>query len=195
MKIIFYTLSIFSLLLFTQCSGKPERPDSVLNETQQNYNGADLNTPTNAAVPPASNEPPQNAEGVWHYTCANGCAGGAGAAGPCATCGNTLAHNALYHSGQNKAAPQAAPVTTGSGNTITFDPNNPTSGTQNIAFPNTPTPVTAGTTAPPATPEPPQNAAGVWHYVCNNGCAGGGGSATACAGCGSTLAHNSAYHQ
>lgn len=47
---------------------------------------------------------------------------------------------------------------------------------------------------PAATPEPPQNAAGVWHYTCSNGCAGGAGSAVACATCGSTLAHNTGYH-
>ncbi len=67
----------------------------------------------------------------------------------------------------------------------------------NDAYHNTPT-----TTAPPmttttganTTPEPPQNDAGIWHYTCSNGCEGGSGSATACAHCGSTLAHNSAYH-
>lgn len=48
--------------------------------------------------------------------------------------------------------------------------------------------------APTGAPEPPQNAAGVWHYTCANGCEGGAGSAVACAGCGSTLTHNSAYH-
>ncbi len=46
----------------------------------------------------------------------------------------------------------------------------------------------------PPTPEPAQNAAGVWHYTCPSGCEGGAGSAVACASCGSTLAHNSAYH-
>lgn len=44
------------------------------------------------------------------------------------------------------------------------------------------------------TPEPAQNAAGVWHYTCPKGCAGGAGSAVACPKCGSTLAHNAAYH-
>jgi len=42
-------------------------------------------------------EPPQNATGVWHYTCAKGCAGGAGAAGSCSGCGGPLAHNPAYH--------------------------------------------------------------------------------------------------
>ena len=54
----------------------------------------------------------------------------------------------------------------------------------------------AATTAPPTTtPEPAQNAAGVWHYTCSAGCAGGAGSAVACAKCGKTLAHNQTYHQ
>ena len=43
-------------------------------------------------------------------------------------------------------------------------------------------------------PEPAQNAAGVWHYTCPNGHAGGAGSATACSVCGTTLVHNAAYH-
>jgi hypothetical protein len=43
-------------------------------------------------------EPPQNAEGQWHYTCAKGHPGGAGAPGNCATCGEALVHNQAYHS-------------------------------------------------------------------------------------------------
>lgn len=39
----------------------------------------------------------QNAAGVFHYTCSNGCAGGAGSAVACSTCGNTLVHNPAYH--------------------------------------------------------------------------------------------------
>ncbi len=46
---------------------------------------------------PPSNDPPQNAKGVWHYTCPKGCLGGSGAAGPCPKCGEQLAHNAAYH--------------------------------------------------------------------------------------------------
>lgn len=194
MKIFFYTISILSLFLFTQCSGKPDRPDSVLNDTQKVYDGADLNTPSTVATPPPSNEPPQNADGVWHYTCSNGCAGGAGGAQACATCGNMLVHNTVYHSGGNAAA-AGTPATAGGVNQISFDPNNPTSGNSTISFPNSGSTVTSNTVAPPSTPEPPQNAAGVWHYTCGNGCAGGAGSAIACAGCGGTLAHNTAYHQ
>jgi hypothetical protein len=47
---------------------------------------------------------------------------------------------------------------------------------------------------PTGAPEPAQNAAGVWHYICSNGCAGGAGSAIACAQCGNMLVHNTAYH-
>lgn len=105
-------------------------------------------------------EPAQNAAGVWHYTCSKGCAGGAGVAGSCTTCGNALAHNQTYHGNAN-----ALPTIT-----------NP------IANTNT------------NLPEPAQNAAGVWHYTCNSGCTGGAGAAGNCTSCGSTLAHNAAYH-
>lgn len=46
-----------------------------------------------------------------------------------------------------------------------------------------------------ATPSPAQNAAGVYHYTCLKGCAGGSGSAGKCASCGGDLAHNAVYHQ
>ena len=107
----------------------------------------------------STTEPAQNASGVWHYTCSNGCAGGAGSAVNCSSCGNLLAHNSAYHSNSN---------------------NTPT----NDIFNNTPTTTNTG-----------QNAAGVWHYTCDNGCAGGAGAAGNCGNCGAELAHNSAYHQ
>jgi len=54
---------------------------------------------------------------------------------------------------------------------------------------------TQSSATPPAkTPEPAQNAAGVWHYTCVKGHAGGAGSAVACGSCGETLAHNKGYH-
>ncbi len=125
---------------------------------------------TPAATPPA--EPAQNAAGVWHYTCSNGCAGGGGAAGPCGVCGNQLAHNQGYHANNNTPA-----ATTPGMPAVTATPS------------NTPTPPVL-----PKAAEPAQNAAGVWHYTCTNGCAGGGGSAGTCGSCGGTLAHNQAYH-
>lgn len=118
--------------------------------------------PAPTAAPPPQptpkQEPAQNAKGVWHYTCAKGCAGGAGTAIACAKCGTTLVHNAAYHEGQNPTVATPNPVAT-------------------------------------PKPEPAQNAKGVWHYTCGDGCAGGAGSAIACAKCGKTLVHNSTYHQ
>jgi len=65
------------------------------------YHGNTTNTQNSSPlVSPSTTqaaEPSQNAAGVWHYTCENGCAGGAGSAVNCATCGTTLAHNSAYH--------------------------------------------------------------------------------------------------
>lgn len=110
-------------------------------------------------------EPPQNAAGVWHYTCPNGHEGGSGSATACAQCGTTLVHNTAYHN-------------TPGANT-TLDPTGA---------------ITPPAPATPATPEPAQNDAGVWHYTCPDGHDGGAGSATACAVCGKTLVHNQFYH-
>jgi hypothetical protein len=57
---------------------------------------APANSITPSATPPVV-EPAQNVTGVWHYTCGNGCAGGAGVTGICGTCGDALAHNPVYH--------------------------------------------------------------------------------------------------
>lgn len=43
--------------------------------------------------------------------------------------------------------------------------------------------------------EPSQNLAGVWHYTCTKGCAGGAGAAGNCRTCNNPLSHNAAYHQ
>ncbi len=144
---------------------------------------------TTATTPPPPAEPAQNAAGVWHYTCPNGHAGGGGSATPCGECGTTLVHNQAYHGNTTATTPTATggaptPVPGGTPATMFADP--------------TKTPVNATVGAAPAAaaaaPEPAQNASGVWHYTCSNGCSGGAGSATACSQCGSTLAHNQAYH-
>ncbi len=49
-------------------------------------------TPINKPI-----EPAQNSLGVFHYTCTNGCAGGAGSATNCLSCGTLLEHNSIYH--------------------------------------------------------------------------------------------------
>jgi len=51
-------------------------------------------TNSNAPKPPS---PAQNSAGVYHYTCTNGCNGGAGSAAKCKNCGEALAHNKAYH--------------------------------------------------------------------------------------------------
>ena len=129
-------------------------------------------TPPAPAATPTTPEPAQNAAGVWHYTCSNGCPGGAGSAVSCASCGATLVHNTAYHNNTG----------------TTSNTNNP------INLTTTPSTPPIQPTLTPPTQEPAQNAAGVWHYTCSNGCSGGAGSAIACASCGSKLAHNQAYH-
>jgi len=76
------------------------KPLEVLNPT----------TPPNAITPkPATLETPQNARGVWHYTCSKGCSGGAGSAINCNTCGSLLAHNSAYHNNVNSTPTSSAP--------------------------------------------------------------------------------------
>jgi hypothetical protein len=173
MKLLTYcAIFSFGITLFIACKndGDAARDAAVQSATPAPpLDGAVAPAP--GATPPATPEPAQNAAGVWHYTCPKGCEGGAGSAIACAKCGTTLAHNQAYHG----------------------NPANPTTAANPAATPPTPTP--GSTTLPAPTPEPAQNAKGVWHYTCPGGCAGGAGSAIACAKCGKTLAHNQTYHQ
>lgn len=57
-----------------------------------------------------------------------------------------------------------------------------------------PAPTSGVPYAKPPTTAPATNAAGVYHYICSNGCAGGSGTAGNCSTCGNALAHNAAYH-
>jgi hypothetical protein len=136
---------------------------NVVNPTATGMPSMPSIDPT-AAVPKPT-EPPQNAKGIWHYTCSKGCAGGAGSAAPCAKCGTVLAHNTKYHGDVPTPAPGAA------------------------------APGAAQTSATPPKPEPAQNAKGVWHYTCADGCAGGAGAISPCAKCSKPLVHNQTYHQ
>ncbi|MCB0707049.1 MAG: hypothetical protein KDC34_17155 [Saprospiraceae bacterium] len=106
---------------------------------------------------------------VWHYTCPNNHPeGGSDAQGVCSTCQTQLAHNQAWHDlPENQAQSQPANS-------------------------NQESPIIQQNVTPK---DPPQNAKGVWHYVCNNGCAGGGGAEGPCSVCGSPLAHNALYHQ
>jgi hypothetical protein len=172
-NILTFAMFLVVSVLLVSCSSKPDRPESVLGERA-------VTQSTAPAVPAAGVNP-----NVKHYTCPNNCAGSGGdAAGTCPTCGTAYAHNAAYHN-----APAGNTPSTTSPQISTSNPsvNSSVLGDNGGLNPTIATP-------PPSTPEPAQNAAGVWHYTCSNGCAGGGGSATACASCGSTLAHNSTYH-
>jgi len=161
----FSFLVLSATLLFSACKNDSDAVrDAALESIKAGQPAAG---DAAATTPPTTTEPPQNAAGVWHYTCPKGCAGGGGSAVACATCGTTLAHNAAYH-----------------------PPTNNTPATNATALPNGITPVPNPTQAP----EPAQNAKGTWHFTCSSGCAGGAGSAVACAKCGKTLAHNQSYH-
>lgn len=135
-------------------------------------------TSTNAPTPPPNAV--VNIIGGAHYVCTSpGCAGkGAAGAGNCEVCSSALVHNQGFH---NQSTPAS---TANEGLSPLF--TNPS------AAPSDPSAPAAISTTPTA--EPAQNANGVWHYTCSNGCAGGAGSAIACASCGSTLAHNQGYH-
>ncbi len=161
----FLTLAL-AICFMAACSSNSGSKSKNNNATQGTTENAiqPIVPPTNPAMP----EPAQNAEGVWHYTCSNGCAGGAGTQTACATCGSTLVHNAAYHN--------------------TGAPTTPNNAAQIETSPPAVSPVVAN-------PEPAQNDKGVWHFTCSKGCAGGAGSAQPCANCGEMLAHNQVYHQ
>jgi len=97
------TILLFStVILFSACSGNTDAGKQEVKETPivSDPPATNTNMPT-AATP----EPPQNAAGVWHYTCSKGCAGGSGTAGNCAICGGPLSHNSAYHSNANSTPP------------------------------------------------------------------------------------------
>ena len=162
----FKILAILLLSLFMSLYSSNDTTKVPKEDASNSIEAVDKTTQPQAKTPAAATaEPAQNASGVWHYTCRIGCPGGAGIASKCTNCGNILVHNTAYHG------------TTSTTSTSPFaDPS------------GTPAAVT------PPTPEPSQNSAGVWHYTCSKGCAGGAGSAVACSTCSATLTHNSAYH-
>jgi hypothetical protein len=128
-----------------------------------------------AAATSTTTVPPVTAGVVDHYTCPNGHAG-APAAGNCVQCGTALVHNQAFHANDQVAPPansnpmqEFAPAAAGANSTTTVTPN-------------------------AAAASPAQNAAGVYHYTCAAGCAGGAGAAGTCPSCGGALAHNQAYH-
>lgn len=136
-----------------------------------------------STAPAASNQ--QGQSGITHYICVNNCVGsGSSGAGTCPVCGTAYVHNDAYHTVdqdiQNMQQGQAQPSTPGNLPPSVF---------------NTPQNQTTIRNQPSTPPAPAQNAAGVYHYTCANGCAGGAGSASPCPTCGNALVHNQAYHQ
>ncbi len=168
----YFTFLLFAFALLTSCKSENTLRDNATTPIAPNAPAA----PTAPAPATAA----ANVVGGAHYICTlTGCTGpGAAAAGSCSVCGNALAHNQGFHNNDTPAAGQ----TNASGGLSPLFNNSPG------AAATTPQTIT------PPSPEPAQNANGVWHYTCSNGCAGGGGSAIACSSCGSTLAHNTAYH-
>ncbi len=73
-----------------QAAPQGTQPLSPLFQNQTSGSNNAGNTPSALSIGTVN-------PGVYHYVCTNGCAGGSGAAGNCATCGVALAHNAAYH--------------------------------------------------------------------------------------------------
>ncbi|REE79781.1 hypothetical protein BX611_2677 [Lutibacter oceani] len=103
---------------------------------------------------------------VKHYICQNKCENsGSDSEDVCPTCNTAYLHNQAFH---NDDFLKNGPLKV---------PDNTQTNTQNTT-----------------TPAPAQNASGVYHYTCTNGCVGGSGTAANCNSCGNPLAHNQAYH-
>jgi len=103
LTILLFTLVIF----FCACNNKTKvqkqeilKPLEVLDSTT---------TPKAITPNPAILQTSQNTGIVWHYTCSKGCAGGAGTAVNCVTCGGLLVHNPAYHANANSTPTSSAP--------------------------------------------------------------------------------------
>ncbi|NND08950.1 MAG: hypothetical protein HKN87_21470 [Saprospiraceae bacterium] len=157
------------ILFLSSCAGEGDQ--SVREQARESLRDipAGSVTPPSAVTNPAAAAVPTG--GVQHYVCPNNCEGSGGPAqANCPVCGSAYEHNQAYHAQQQQSI-QTSPITPGSPPATTITPG-----------------------ANPITPEPAVNAAGVYHYTCPDGHAGGAGSAAACATCGKTLVHNTAYH-
>ncbi len=161
-----FLIFIVSVLVLASCGSSPQRPDAILSQDRIEA----ANSAVESVQPATANAPQANTSGLPHYYCPNNCAGSGGdAAGSCPTCGTAYVHNDAFHN--QTQTPN--PVTTTQPLTVNGD---------GTAVPN------------PEASLPAQNAKGVYHYTCPNGCAGGAAGAGSCSGCGGALAHNSAYH-
>ena len=91
------------------------------NAAYHSQPGAANNSAANAV--PQTPSAAQNAAGVYHYTCPNGHAGGAGTAQPCAVCGTTLVHNQAFHATGNTGSTTVTP-SAGQKSPLFIDGNN-----------------------------------------------------------------------
>jgi len=172
MMLLRYSVLIMVILAIA-CTSKPDRPEPILDQNRINAANASAQTTASNTI-----------GNVQHYYCPNNCAGSGGdAQGVCPVCGTQYEHNQAWHNQQNAVTTTSSTVDVGSSANNIAIPSGTTAGANAIAN-------AAGVTPP----EPPQNAAGVWHYICPNGHAGGAGGASACSECGTTLVHNQAYH-
>ena len=105
---------------------------------------------------------------IQHYYCADKCENSGGdVAGNCPVCKKPYTHNVAFH---DKDLLKNGPLNVPQTNQNQTQPDN-------------------------TSKSPAQNAYGDFHYICNNGCIGGSGSASKCNTCGETLAHNTLYHK
>lgn len=164
-SVVLYALGC--VMLCIACGDK--KSDEVREQARESLNVEDQSTQApQTNFDAVQTEPPVATGSVHHYICPNNCEGSGGATQVnCPVCGTQYVHNQAYHT----QAPSQG----------TTDPGATT--------------VTPGATTTPSNPPPAQNAAGVYHYTCPNGCEGGAATAGTCASCGAALAHNSAYHQ
>jgi hypothetical protein len=205
---------VFLITFLFSCNTTPERPEPVMTQAQHdliNQESAALQAQKAAQTAAAA-----TSSNVLHYYCADHPSVGGAAQGLCSECNKALVHNQAFH---NAPAAGASPVaaTGGTGVLHYYCADHPTIGgaaqgtcsecnkalVHNQAFHNTGAtdPLNAVTSDPlnspisvPPTTEPAINAAGIYHYTCPNGHTGGAGSASACGECGTTLVHNTAYH-
>ena len=93
-------LLLSAMLSFYNCNDTAKAPKEDTEKSLEVENSKTQPTVTT----PATKEPAQNAQGVWHYTCRIGCPGGAGTTAKCENCGNILAHNTAYHDNTNSTS-------------------------------------------------------------------------------------------
>ena len=103
-------LLLSSVVFFCACNNNTKVQKQ---ETLKPLEVIDAPAPPKAMTPnPAARQTSQNAGMVWHYTCSKGCAGGAGSAVNCVTCGGLLVHNQAYHANTNSTPTSSAPYAT-----------------------------------------------------------------------------------